>query len=125
MYKLRLIRAILLLLLAKLLFVFIIIPLGILFRLIYSESINDFLEWLHRWAKSTDQTGNVVGDKFFEKVLLVAVISKRYAFGNEDETISSVIGKNEAIGTLSKAGKFLAKILNKIDKGHTQNAIGE
>lgn len=48
-----------------------------------------------------------------------------YQFGNIEETISSALGKNERDGTLSKAGKALAWILNTIDKNHCKNSITE
>ena len=39
------------------------------------------------------------------------------------ETISSVLGKNEHFGKLTKAGKILVKVLNFIDKGHCFNQL--
>jgi hypothetical protein len=48
-----------------------------------------------------------------------------YKFGNPDETISSALGKNERDGTLSKAGKALAWVLNLIDKDHCKKSIVE
>ena len=48
-----------------------------------------------------------------------------YQFGNINETISSVLGKNQRDKTLSKVGKFLAFILDTIDKNHCKNSIEE
>lgn len=48
-----------------------------------------------------------------------------YKFGNPEETISSALGKNERDGTLSKAGKVLTWILNKLDKNHGLKSIVE
>lgn len=49
--------------------------------------------------------------------------SDGYKFGNINETISSVLGKNEYFGTLTKTGKTLVKILNFIDKNHYAKSI--
>lgn len=49
--------------------------------------------------------------------------SKGHSFGNINETISSVLGKNQLTGTLTKAGKILVWILDKIDNNHVLKAI--
>ena len=46
-----------------------------------------------------------------------------YNFGNETETISSVLGKNQRDKTLSKTGKVLAWILDSLEKNHCLNSI--
>ena len=46
-----------------------------------------------------------------------------YQHGNINETISSVLGKNEYIGKLTKKGKVLVSILNFIDKNHCAKSI--
>lgn len=48
-----------------------------------------------------------------------------YEFGNFEETISSVLGKNQRDGTLSFVGKCLVWILDKLDKDHCKRAISE
>lgn len=48
-----------------------------------------------------------------------------YKHGNINETISSVLGKNEHFGKLTKAGKVLVKVLNFIDKDHCFKSINE
>ena len=48
-----------------------------------------------------------------------------YKFGNENETISSALGKNQRDKTLSKTGKVVCYILDKIDKEHCKNSINE
>jgi hypothetical protein len=50
-------------------------------------------------------------------------INTGYKFGNPDETISSVLGKNERDNTLSKTGKALSWLLNLIDKDHCKKSI--
>ena len=46
-----------------------------------------------------------------------------YEFGNMKETISGVLGKNERDNTLSKTGKILVFILDKLDNNHAQKSI--
>ena len=46
-----------------------------------------------------------------------------YAFGDKYETISSVIGKNARLNSLSITGKILRFILDTIDKNHCENSI--
>ena len=48
---------------------------------------------------------------------------KPYYFGDERETISSALGKNQFMGTLSRAGKALCWLLNAIDKDHCFKSI--
>lgn len=48
-----------------------------------------------------------------------------YKFGNENETISSALGKNERDKTLTKTGKVLVWILDKIDNNHSIKSINE
>lgn len=48
-----------------------------------------------------------------------------YEFGDFRETISSALGKNERDGTLTKTGKRLVWLLNKIDKNHCEKSIFE
>ena len=48
-----------------------------------------------------------------------------YKHGNINETISSVLGKNQRDETLTKLGKLLVKILDTIDKNHCKESINE
>ncbi len=74
-------------------------------------------------AVTIDFFGNIVCAELFNCVLITK--DSFYSFGKRKETISSVLGKNEKLGTLSYLGKILCRILNKIDKGHTLNNIDE
>ena len=46
-----------------------------------------------------------------------------YKFGNRDETISSALGRNKRLGTLTRFGIFIDKILDKLDPDHSLNSI--
>lgn len=48
-----------------------------------------------------------------------------YKHGNINETISSVLGKNQRDETLTSLGRLLAKILDIIDKDHCLKSINE
>lgn len=46
-----------------------------------------------------------------------------FQFGNIDETISSVLGKNQRFGHLTKFGKIICLILDTIDENHCEKSI--
>lgn len=46
-----------------------------------------------------------------------------HSFGDMKETISGVLGKNERDKTLSRTGKNLVYVLNKLDKNHCFKSI--
>lgn len=46
-----------------------------------------------------------------------------FKFGNIEETISSVLGKNQRFGYLTKFGKIICLILDTIDKNHCEKSI--
>ena len=48
-----------------------------------------------------------------------------YKFGNFNETVSSVLGKNQRDNTLSKIGWLLVNILDFIDENHCLNSIND
>ena len=73
-------------------------------------------------ALNLDKYGNREFRAFFNKFFRT---ENGYLFGNERETISSALGKNERNGTLSKCGKVMVFILNKLDKNHCKNSIFE
>lgn len=79
-------------------------------------------EYFYTVAYGIDQLGNVVCRDAFNKWL---ISDRGYKFGNPDETVSSVLGKNKRAGTLTKSGKFLDKILEWLDDGHSIDAIEE
>lgn len=92
---------------------------GILFSLIKGQ----FNQYNRNLAIGKDQYGNALGKYLFNQILITSW-SQNY-FGNIDETISSVIGKNKRDGTLTKTGKVLDKILNAIDPNHSIRSIDE
>lgn len=71
-------------------------------------------------ALSIDQMGNVILAPLFNKIMI-----KRngYKFGDEDETISYVLGRNQITETLSKCGNLLANLLDWIDPNHCAKTV--
>ena len=69
---------------------------------------------------SIDQLVNVSMQYLLNHVMIV---TGGYKFGNRDETISSVIGKNIERNTLSKVGRLFNFVLDIIDAGHSLNSI--
>jgi hypothetical protein len=64
------------------------------------------------------------GNREFRTLLnLTLRIETGYQFGNMNETISGVLGKNERDKTLTKTGKCLVWVLNKLDKNHCFKSI--
>ena len=92
----------------------VLFPIGFLLGICYSGRA----KYLYHIALGIDQLGNVVCAKLFNIVLI-----RGHKFGNPDETISSVIGKNKLSGTLTTAGKLLDKLLDAIDRNHSIKAI--
>lgn len=74
-------------------------------------------------AISKDQYSNVVVQFWFNKKMLTK--DSKHLFGNPDETISSVFGKNKRAYTLTLDGKYWADWLNKREKNHVEIAIEE
>jgi len=76
--------------------------------------------YFKRIAVSIDQLGNVMCAYLFNFILIKY---DGYQFGNEDDTISRVLGVNKKIDKLTKIGKFVATILNKIEPNHVEKAV--
>lgn len=72
-------------------------------------------------AFSDDQRGNVIAKEVFNDFFLKNALG-RLEYGKPDHTVSHVTGKNEQKDLLTFWGRFLAAILNLIDKGHTRRA---
>ncbi len=112
----------LLLLVAILLFI-PLAPIGMLygigasfFRVKIKSGFYKMSKYFKTIAVSIDQLGNVFCKELFDDLLIK---NKGHKFGNEDETISSVVGKNKKTKTLSLSGKSLDYVLNKIEKDHS------
>lgn len=104
----------------------IIIPPALLYALIFTwKNKNNILEFLQnilfKYSIGLDQIGNATCYIFLNNIIIKN--NDIHPFGNIDETISSVIGKNKLKNNLTKTGKLLDYILNLIDNNHTIKSI--
>ena len=112
-----------LLLFISIILFFLTVPLGIIYGYLYklfTKSIDGLGEFCLKITISIDQLGNVIMQHLLNHVMIV---KGGYKFGNRDETISSVIGKNIEQNTLSRVGKLINFVLDFIDAGHSLNSI--
>ena len=86
----------------------------------FAKSIWFLTATLHSLALWLDQIGNAVCRDMFNRLLIE---EDGYKFGKVQETISSVLGKNERDWTLSLGGLLLVILLDVIDKDHCRNSI--
>ena len=100
-----------------LLYSFFSVPIKISFKGLLQRWHQYFL----KMAISIDQLGNVVLQDLFNDILITT--KSQHSFGDEDETISSVLGKNKATQSLMKFGTLLANFLDWIDPNHVLNSI--
>ncbi|MBP7834935.1 hypothetical protein KA025_02505 [Candidatus Saccharibacteria bacterium] len=109
----------LLLIIAKLIS-YIIFPIGWIYSLItFRTSFIKLSDYALTIALGIDQLGNVVMSNLFNDIL---IYREGHKFGNPDETVSFVLGKNKETKTLKYFGRVLSSILNKIDKNHVEKA---
>jgi hypothetical protein len=83
-----------------------------------------FSRYLVRIAMAHDQADNTVVRFLFNDVLLKKEPDS-YKFGNMDEKISSVLGKNQKRKTLNGLGRFINGILHSLEEDHSINSIDE
>lgn len=98
-------------------------PLGLVYGFLhslFSKKLRGIGEFSLQLAISIDQLGNVLMQH-----LLNALWLKKdgYPFGNRDETISSALGRNRQLGTLTPFGLAVDGFLDFIDPGHSLNSI--
>jgi 8-oxo-dGTP diphosphatase len=99
--------------------------LGIIYGLITNPK--NISNKLFKMAQSNDRFVNVTCEEIFNDKLIK---DSNYKFGDGRETISSVIGRNKKVGTLSKnkhwwnSGVWWENFLHKLDYNHAEKAIG-
>ena len=98
-------------------------PFLYLYGVIVALRRNELDAWSKQLALAKDQYGNGLGKYVFNHTLITD--DSIHLFGNIDETISSVIGKNKKAGTLTRSGKFVDKILEIIDENHSIKSIDQ
>jgi hypothetical protein len=99
----------------------VLYPIGWIYSMInFKLSFKRLGGYWYVMAVSVDQLGNVVMGTLFNDIFI-----RKYGhkFGDEDQTVSMVLGVNKKMGTLTKFGKFIADVLNKIEPNHVEKAI--
>ena len=130
----KLIKSLVLFLIASVLSV-VLLPLGIIWTVgeiivriftseqkksAFAKSIWFLTATLHSLALGLDQIGNAVCRDMFNRLL---VKENGYKFGKVQETISSVLGKNQMLDTLSLWGWILICILELFERNHCIKSI--
>ena len=124
----------LILLLVALALALVLLPLGILwtlgeiwFRFFFPSGNSPSKKGLwYLWgifrsvAIWIDQIGNSVCRDLFNRCLIT---SAGYKFGKVQETISSVLGKNQETWTLTCLWAIIVKLLDTLDKNHCKDSI--
>lgn len=72
-------------------------------------------------AVNIDKFGNRELRTLLNKTLIYH--NSAFKFGNINETISSVLGKNKKLDLLTKKGKVICSILDFFDKNHCEKSI--
>lgn len=101
----------------------LIIPLTIINRHYVDEKYGDTDGYWQSTAKNIDIWANkefraTWNARLVQAIEVDSVIIYPYKFGVDGETISSALGKNELMGTLTDEGKRLVKILNALETNH-------
>ncbi len=91
-----------------------------IFHSLFGKGLRGVGEYLLKIAISVDQLGNVLMQHLLN---VLWAMRGGYKFGNRDETISSALGRNRKLGTLTWSGKIVDKILDFIDPEHSLNSI--
>jgi hypothetical protein len=98
----------------------ILSPFIFIYSLFSYSSFKEANEHYKKIALAKDQLGNVFGMYLFNDLLIK---QGGYKFGNVDETISSVIGKNKLMNNLTWFGRVVDFILDMIETNHSIKAI--
>jgi hypothetical protein len=84
------------------------------------SAFDKLAKYIRSLAMAIDQVGNVTMEYGLNSI---AITNEGYQFGNESETISSALGKNQVKGTLTSFGQSIVNILNWINPNHCLKAI--
>lgn len=91
-----------------------------MYSILTANSFKAVSDYFFKIAVSIDQLGNVISADLFNDIMIK---ENGFKFGEEDETISSVIGRNYKANTLKPLGRSLRFYLDSIEKNHCINSI--
>lgn len=108
----------LLLFLVAYILAFVFFPLGFVYALVTFRVSKK--KYLFNLAFAIDKLGNATLG-----VVMNDILKKKggLSFGNYNQTISYCLGRNQQLQTLTKLGRFVAAVLDKIDPNHCQKAV--
>ena len=86
----------------------------------FAKSIWFLTATMHSLALGLDQIGNAVCRDMFNRLLIE---ENGYKFGKVQETISSVLGKNQLLDKLSLTGRALVVLLELFEEEHCIKSI--
>lgn len=119
-----LIGALLLVFIAVVLFTLLTVINMVLVMVISNQSFfPSLIGYLRSSAISIDRYGNYEFRTLWNMTMIKRSAVRYHRFGVFEETISYVLGKNKALGALSRTGKVLCWVLNLIDKNHVEKAV--
>ena len=97
---------------------FVLFPLGFIYALVTFRVSK--AKYLFNLAFAIDKLGNATLG-----VVMNDLLKKKggLSFGNYDQTISYALGRNQQLQTLTKLGRFVASILDFVDKDHCKKAV--
>jgi len=99
-----------------------VVGIYVIIKTILKERPRTLKVWFYRTAREIDVFANVNAAELFNDIFIK---KGGYKFGNPNETISSVLGKNQRDKTLTRAGRFLRRILDKIEPNHCLDSINK
>jgi hypothetical protein len=106
----------------------VILPIAIIHSIIkfiiskeYIKILFFFTNFFKSHALGINQTSNRAFSVFFNDIMIKD--DSIHSFGDIDETLSSVLGKNKLKNNLTIFGRILDFILNIFDKNHTIESI--
>ena len=94
----------------------VLAPIGLIIGVIRMEP-----RYFWHIAVSLDQLGNVICGPAMNFLLITS--GSKHKFCKPDETISSVLGKNQRAKTLNRFGLALVKALDLLDENHSLKSI--
>lgn len=112
-------------LIANVLFIVLSIP-GFIYELavrLKNRDVSGLADYFYNAAASTDQSGNAYNVSLFNHTMIQYKNDKAHRFGQRDEVISSVLGKNYRTKTQTKFGFFVDRVLHLLDPYHTVRSI--
>lgn len=106
----------------------VLLPLGFTYSFIRLMIGNNTNVWFNKFnslfmqvAISVDQLGNTFYKYLFDDLFIYNTSKNK--FGDVDETISSVLGKNKRDKTLTTIGLLICFILDSLDENHCIKSI--